>query len=231
MPVRKIPPNGRSLTGRVARPLDEESAEFESSLERDLYSLLVFDKRRYASFEVQPVRIPFINNQGRVRPYTPDVLIHFTADPITGHRPPPVLGEVKYREDLFKNWKELKPKFKAARAFSREQGWQQFRIFTEIEIRTQYLENVKFLRGFTLTELVPDEASLLLNTLATLRATTPESLLSTCCEDQRRRLELMPALWQLIALNQIGCNLNEPLTMVSPIWPLAPHAINREDNT
>ncbi|MDQ3818146.1 MAG: Tn7 transposase TnsA N-terminal domain-containing protein, partial [Acidobacteriota bacterium] len=151
MPVRKIPLSGRSLTGRVARPGDDGSAEFESSLERDLYSLLVFDKRRYAGFEVQPVRIAFTDNQGRIRTYTPDVLIYFIADPVTGHRPPPVLAEVKYRNDLFEQWKKLKPKFKAARAFSREQGWQRFRILTEVEIRTPYLANVKFLRGFTLT--------------------------------------------------------------------------------
>lgn len=226
MPVRKIPLNGRSLTGTVARPTEDDGADFESSLEQDLYSLLVFDKRRYAGFEVQPVRITYTDDQGRVRTYTPDVLIRFTAAPLTGHRPPPLLAEVKYRKNLFEKWKELKPKFKAARALSREQGWQQFRIFTEVEIRTPYLANVKFLRGFILTELVHDEAILLLDTLASLRTATPESLLSACREDQRRRLELMPTLWQLVAMGRVGCNLDEPLTMVSPLWPLYPAAIN-----
>jgi hypothetical protein len=220
MSVRKIRPSGRSLTGRVARPTHKTSADFESSLERDLYKLLVFDKPRIARFEEQPLRIPYTDPLGYSRSYTPDVLIHFNADPVTGHQPPPMLAEVKYRKNLFEQWKELKPKFKAARAFCREQGWQPFRIFTENEIRTPYLWNVNFLLGYERTELIPEEVKLLLDTLAALRTATPQTLLLACSTDLMRGAELMPVLWRLIALKQIGCNLDERLTMVSPIWTL-----------
>jgi hypothetical protein len=200
------------------------SPMFESSLERDLFNLLDFDPR-VASFEEQPVRIIFTDQQGELRHYTPDVLIHYHPDAVTGHQKPPLLAEVKYRQDLFENWKELKPKFKAARKFSREQGWQRFRIFTEIEIRTPYFENAYFLRGYTRTELTPDEVRLLLDKLATLPSATPQSLLLACFNDEMRRAELMPVLWRLIAQNQIGCDLNERLTMESPIWSLGSRTI------
>lgn len=146
MPVRNIPRSHRSLTGRVASHTDDTSRMFESSLERDLFIILDFDGR-IANFEEQPLRIPFTDKQGNRHTYVPDVLIHYHPNAVAGYQKPPLLAEVKYRQDLFRNWNELKPKFKAARAFSREQGWQCFRIFTENEIRTPYLENAKFLRG------------------------------------------------------------------------------------
>ncbi|MFL6335359.1 MAG: TnsA endonuclease N-terminal domain-containing protein [Pyrinomonadaceae bacterium] len=189
-------------------------------MERDLYTLLVFDKQRFAGFEEQPLTIPYIDPQGHTHTYTPDVLIHFNADPVTGHQLPPMLAEVKYRIDLFAEWKDLKPKFKAARAFSRERGWQRFSIFTENEIRTPYLSNANFLLLYERTELVPDEVNLLLDNLAALRTATPQSLLLACSKDIMRGAELMPVLWRLITLKRIGCNLDERLTMVSPIWTL-----------
>ena len=226
MPVRNIPRSRRSLTGRVASRTSGTSQMFESSLERDLFIVLDFDVG-VASFEEQPIRISFTDNQGGRHTYVPDVLIHYHPDPVTGHQNPPLLAEVKYRQDLFKNWKELKPRFKAARAYSRERGWQPFRIFTENEIRTPYLENAKFLRGYARTELVPTEVNVLLNTLAALGTATPQSLLEACSTDQMRRAELMPVMWRLITLNHIGCNLDERLTMGSAIWTAAPRAVIR----
>jgi hypothetical protein len=203
---------------------------FESSLERDLFIILDFDQS-VASFEEQPLHIPFTDDQGRPRIYTPDVLIYYHPNAVSAHQRPPLLAEVKYRHDLFKNWKELKPKFKAARSYTREQGWQRFRIFTEIEIRTPYLDNAKFLRGYTHTELVADEVHMLLDTLSTLRVATPQSLLFVCSEDMMRRAELMPVLWRLIAQNYIGCDLDEHLTMESAIWSLDARAISLRSKT
>lgn len=224
MPVRKIPRSRRSLTGRVAKRTREDSSMFESSLERDLFIILDFDSS-VAGFEEQPLRISFTDDQGYPHTYIPDVLIHYHPDSATNRQRPPLLGEVKYRQDLFDNWKELKPKFKAARAFSREQGWQRFRIFTENEIRTPYLYNAKFLRGFVNIEHEQDEIDMLLGTLSALHKTTPHSLLLACSDNEMRRAELMPSLWRLVAKNCIGCDLDERLTMESPIWPISSQAV------
>jgi hypothetical protein len=191
---------------------------FESSLERDLFTLLDFDIG-VSGFEEQPIRISYVDKHGRQHTYTPDVLIHYHAN-ISSVTPPPLLAEVKFRADLFKDWEELKPKFKAARAYSRERGWQRFRILTENEIRTPYLENAKFLRGYIGLGFVPHEAHLLLDTLAALGPATPQSLLLKCSKDPMRGAELMPTMWHLVALRYIGCDLNVRLTMESPIWPL-----------
>lgn len=52
--------------------------------------------------------------------------------------------EVKPRAVLLNNRAELMPKFRAARAYCRDQGWE-FKIFDEARIRTPYLYTVQFL--------------------------------------------------------------------------------------
>ncbi len=191
---------------------------FESSLERDLLIQLDFDLN-VARFEEQPLRVPFVDKAGRPHSYTPDILIFYRTDIVPAKGMPPVLAEVKYRQDLFANWKELKPKFIAARAFAREREWR-FRILTEIEIRTPYLENAKFLRQYRRVESDWDRVHLLLDTLNELRATTPNALTLACFKDPMNRAELIPMLWKLVAQCRIGCDLNLPLTMETPIWTL-----------
>lgn len=51
----------------------------------------------------------------------------------------PLLAEVKYRSNLFKNWATLKPEFRAGRKPSREQGLD-FAILTDREIYTRQEE-------------------------------------------------------------------------------------------
>src|SRR5437868_5438583 len=98
MPSRKIPPSRRSLTGLVAsqksprlslvpsppaRPSQLGAGQpqpqtrmkgFESSLERDFFILLDFDLN-VDRYEEQPVRIEYRDGDGRLRTYTPDVLV------------------------------------------------------------------------------------------------------------------------------------------------------------
>lgn len=218
MPVRKIPRNYRNITGIVSSTSSKSSTMFESSLERDLLIQLDFDLN-VARFEEQPLRVSFVDKAGRPHTYTPDILIFYRTDIVPAKQMPPILAEVKYRQGLFANWKELKPKFKAARAFAHEREWR-FRILTEHEIRTPYLENAKFLRQYRRIESDWDTIHLLLDSLIELRATTPNALTLACFKDPMNRAELIPILWQLIAQRRIGCDLNLPLTMESPIWTL-----------
>ena len=58
MPVRSIPQNSRSLTGKIIDSRRHTAVAFESALERDLYILLDFDPS-VAHFEEQPVTIAY----------------------------------------------------------------------------------------------------------------------------------------------------------------------------
>src|SRR5262245_32854249 len=217
MPVRKIPKNYRSVTGLVASELNAKQTAFESTLERDFMLLAEFDPD-VLSYEEQPVRIDYLSVDGQTRHYTPDILVTYRQTSTSTMLKPPLLVEIKYRRDLFERWQELKPKFRAARRYAKGQGWI-FKINTEVEIRTPYLKNVKFLRQFQRHPINLADADLLLRKVSDLESTDPESLLSALCPEARDRAQLLPTLWRLVARRTIGADLNQPLTMRSPIWP------------
>ena len=216
MPVRKIPTNRRSLTGLVSSLKQQRMVGSESSLERDFYILLDFDLD-IATYEEQPVRIEYCDADGRERTYTPDVLITYLDDFSTSKGRLPLLCEVKYREDLRLNWKDIKPKIRAGRAYAHERGWR-FKIITECEVRTPYLENAKFLRQYQRVPTNWEHVDLLLATIRELREADPETLLLAIFKDRWNRAQLMPMLWQLVSNKMIGADLSQPVTMSSRIW-------------
>lgn len=171
------------------------------------------------SYEEQPVRIDYLSTDGKARHYTPDILVTYRQTLDATIFRSPLLAEIKYRCDLFAHWQELKPKFRAARRYAKEQGWV-FKIMTEVEIRTPYLKNVKFLRQYQRRPINLAEAKLLLQQVSQLPSTDPERLLTSLCQDAHERAQLLPTLWRLVAERKIGANLHQPLTMRSRLWPI-----------
>ncbi|MDD5299322.1 MAG: TnsA endonuclease N-terminal domain-containing protein [Gallionella sp.] len=209
MPVRKIPKNYMSSTGVFSSQKNGRSLGCESLLERDLMILLEFDDT-VERFEEQPVKISFrINGKSR-RSYVPDILIHYLPSP-TGETPHPVLGEVKHTDHLKKHRAKYKPKFEAAARYAEEHGWE-WRIFTQKEIRTPYLDNLKFLREYHSSD--PDIALQheVISYLQNARSpVTVESLLNKLCSTDDRTLRISPAIWHLVATKCIVTNLQKPL--------------------
>lgn len=220
MPVRSIPKNSRSLTGKIIDSRRHTAVAFESALERDLYLLLDFDPS-VAHFEEQPVTIAYQDPAGVNRTYTPDVLVHYVPDRRSQRDHRSVLYEIKYRDDLRTHWHEYRTKFKAARRYARSQGWV-FRLITEREIRTPYLKNAKFLRQYRYRSFDSRACHRMLAILAGRGETEPETLLAFLSSDRWERVRLLPVLWHLIAIRQVGADLTVPLTMSSRIWSREP---------
>lgn len=216
MPERKIPKNYRNVTGIAASDKAVGSAGFESTLERDLLQILEFDI--YVDrLEVQPVQIHWADSNGKSRIYTPDVFVQYRRDIAPAKHMRHLLCEVKYREDLRKNWADLYPKFRAAIRYAKERDWR-FKIFTENEIRSDYLGNAKFLLPFKQHPANEDYQRLLLDRLQEMREADPDSLTKAIFQDRWKRAELLPTLWHLIAIRRIGMDLGLPLTMATRIW-------------
>lgn len=206
-PARDIGTNRRSLTGRVA--FKGSSLQFESSLERDLYQLLRFDKS-VEEILPQPFTIDFVDRAGCERHYTPDALVTFTD----GRQE---IYEVKYRANLGEQWEVLKPRFKAAIRYAKSNGMR-FKILTEREIRGPYLANLKFLAPYRERSRDPAIEEHLVSTLAALEVSTPEILLAAAYQHKENRIKAVPSLWRMIANGRIEAWLHEPLTMASEIW-------------
>lgn len=220
VPVRSIPKNYRSLTGKVIDAHNRGAVEFESALERDFYLILDFDPA-VARFEEQPVTIAYHDPEDISRTYTPDVLVHYHPAPTAARLRPPRLYEIKYREDLRANWRDYRPKFKAAHRYAAQQDWV-FRLISEREIRTPYLKNATFLRQFRTRTIASEDHRRVLTAFATAGQITPEALLTLLSSEPQERARLLVVLWHLVALAQIGTDLTLPLTMRSRLWPVEP---------
>jgi len=215
-PVRKIGTSHISLRGVLPSEKNNTINTFESSLERDYLKILEFDNLVHEYVE-QPIEILYKDGEFERR-YTPDVLIYYREDLKSSSEYSPLLVEVKYRNDIKENWAELKPKFKAAISYAKQKGWR-FKVLTEREIRTTYLENVKFLLPFKKKKIVDSNDSiLLLDWIKKLDITTPDEILAAAARDRYKQAELLYSLWILVALEMIGCDLFIPLTMKSEIW-------------
>jgi hypothetical protein len=211
--VRRIPINVRSLTGEV------DGQQFESSLERDAHLLVHWDYW-VEWYQSQPVVIEYVDKEGKARRYTPDLLVMYRKELLVpGRSEPkrPLLAEIKYREDLAKNWKLLKPKFRAARAYARERDWD-FAILTEREIRTPLLKNVQFLWRYRFADFHTPHYRCLRDTLRELEETDPKTLLEATYQSQVLRGEALWTLWCMVARRWIGCDLSQSLTMTTRIW-------------
>ena len=209
-PVRKVSGTSRGVTGVVPG-----MGHYESTLERDMMELIRFD-RRVRQFTPQPLTIGYRDEAGTSRTYTPDGLIQFRhRDPYE----PTILYEVKFRDDFREAWRTYLPKFRAAKAYCRERGWV-FRVYTEVEIRTTYLSNVKFLWPYVARKVDPAMRDHMLNVLWDLGEADPDFLLHALCSDATGRARLIPMLWHMLASGDIGCDLDSKLTMSSRIWPM-----------
>lgn len=215
MPVRKIPKNYLSVTGAFSSRKNGKSLGYESLLERDLMILLEFDDA-VERFEEQPVKIHFSAGGKAKKSYVPDILIHYLPSP-TGEAQRAVLGEVKHTDYLKKYKADYAPKFEAAARYAGERDWE-WQIFTEKDIRSPYLDNLKFLREYHSAEPAVSLQQEVIDHLRHARSpVTIESVLQQLCPTDDRKLLVVPVVWHLIATGRIVANLKKPLDMTSKL--------------
>lgn len=206
MPVRRIPKNYLFVTGRHASPQADEVVEFESILEKE-YMVLLDSDPQLESYKAQPVEIPL--SRGKV--YVPDLLVKYRATS-SGNQRPPELVEIKIQEHLDRHADTYREKFAAATVFAEERGWV-FVIRTEDDIRTQRVQNLKYLHRYRHTPADPITVERLLDAMRQLSSpTTPETLLGSLADSLETRAGLIPVLWHLVAHGEIQADLQMPLT-------------------
>lgn len=206
MPVRKIPKNYLGVTGGFASAKNSQMLGFESLLEKEYMLLLEFDEN-VESFEEQPVNIPV---PGVIRGYTPDVLVRYRVDPISGSIRKPLLTDIKHTSDLQKNADKYRNKFAAAEQYSFDRDWD-FRVTTQNEIRTPRLANIKFLRAYRNVVLAEQDcAELLLKMTASGGSTSSQMLLNQLAACDEDRLRWLPVIWHLVLTGRLIVDLDTP---------------------
>jgi hypothetical protein len=213
--TRKIKPTRRSVSGVYAFR-GETSIPYESTLERDFIIRHEFDLD-VSEIIPQPVVIPFKTRSGRTYSYTPDFLVYRSLGLATYSRyPKPVLVEVKPYTEWKKNWREWSAKWKAARRFAREQGWE-FRIYDESRIRDEVLKNIMFLSRYQRLEFSNEDSIHIIESVRERGAVEFHALLARHFMGIYRATGISH-IWHLVATNQLKCDLSIPLSDFSELW-------------
>ena len=209
---RKIPPKRRSVSG-VYSFRKQHSIPYESSLERDFIIRAEFFLDTLDIIP-QPVTVPFIGKNGNEYSYTSDFLLLRRR---SNQKPQKdLLVEVKYREEWQENWREWSTKWKAARRYAKDEGWQ-FRVQDEFRIRDRALENIRWLARFKRTPLDNDRSERILDDLESLGSAKVHSLLERHFSEANTMAGLQH-LWALLAQRRIDCDISCPLDQAIELW-------------
>lgn len=221
MPVRTAINTSRRSVRALMACEETDSHESESSLEKDLYERLIFDRGyKVESFEEQPVKIDYVDQDGRPTIYHPDTLIYWTGQALLDNGCRPTLVEVKYRKDFWEDWPYAKYKYKQAIKYCAERHWK-FKILTEVEIRTQYLENAKFLKPYLHSrnnKIDPDLLKSVKERVESFEAVTIDELFKSFHLTLEGRGHFFPVIWRLIAKREILIDYMRPLSMQTHMW-------------
>jgi len=200
---RKIPKNYRNITGELSSRKVHGSISYESKLERDYYMLFELDST-VTYIKEQPVTLK--SKTSKIS-YTPDFELHTFKNGIREV----IIGEIKYKKDLRKDWKTLRPKFEMAIEYSQSLENTSFKIFTNACSRISsenYLFNTHFLLNF---KSFDGQAYQLLKSNFRKNITMDE-LLSKCTNDAVIRLSLISTIWYLIRRGAIEVDLYQKLS-------------------
>jgi hypothetical protein len=206
-----------SVSGRFSFR-GEKTIAFESTLERDLLTSLEFDESVLNVIE-QPVTIEYENSNGRSVSYTPDFLVHYKtiSTEYAVKEPLSRLIEIKPNFILKKNWHDLKPKFKVAVAYAKQQGYI-FNIYDESRLHSVCFNNIKFLNKYKRYNCSNDENSRILNQISLIGHTPIDHLLLYLSPTKDMQAITLAHIWYLLSAREIGCNMQEPLNNKTIVW-------------
>jgi len=217
MKKRKVGYTYGSVSGHFAFR-KQKSIAFESTLERDLLTLLEFNDSVDDVIE-QPLTIEYVNHNGRAVTYTPDFLVDFKeAEASLLKRPrKPLLIEVKPREKLQKHFKELKPRFKVAMRYAHANDMI-FKIYDESKIRTPYLNNILFLKRYKRLTYREEDESNILAYINSSGSITIEAVIEYLFISKEQKSIGLGQIWHLLANKKLLCNFSKILDKQTIVW-------------
>lgn len=214
---RKIGYTYGSVSGHFAFR-KEKSIAFESTLERDLLTLLEFNDSVSDVIE-QPMTIEYTNDNGRDVTYTPDFLVFFNesdADLLRMQRKP-LLIEVKPRDRLIKDWEKLKKKFQIGIRYAHANDMI-FKVYDEGRIRNTYFKNVLFLKRYKRLTYNEEDTMEILSLVNANGSLSVEHILEHISATQEQKGMTLGQVWNMVANKQLLCLLDSPLNIKTIVW-------------
>lgn len=202
----------------VGRETDRAGSLESEILMLDFFTLLEFDLN-VEYFQRQPVMIRYVAQMGKSTSFKPEFLITYRRNAKSTRPLKPLLCDVMTRADAFSNWADSKNRLWAAHRYAMRRDWR-YRILTERDIATPYLENARMLLPYRKFRTDIDCEYLLLDTLARLGAVKAEALLSECSRALNDRASLDTCFYHLVSFGVIGANLRALFNTQSYVWHL-----------
>jgi len=218
---RKIKPTRLSLSG-FYNFRGEDSIPYESTLERD-FLMVMEANSNVSSIVPQPVELSYQHNNGNRYRYTPDFLVYFNSpeDIEMFGSTKPLLIEVKPRSELQRNFRKWKPKFKSAIRFAKDEGMI-FHIYDERLIRTQVLDNVKFLNRYRrkayMNAYTKEELQYITEQVGMFEFVSVRDVIESLFSSFNRKTTALAQVWHLIAIGVLECDMNDPLNLETTVW-------------
>ncbi len=197
MPVRHRKKSASSYLGWVYFLAEGRHIRHESALERDFLHHMHFIPS-LLHIEEQPMRI-----LQEERSYTPDFKLELRAGPPSIENPGSThLIEIKPIGVLQKDWMKLKPRIELGAEFAKDNGWN-FKILTELEIRSNDLKILQFLMRFIHIEPDHELSGWLIQQLHIKPRSLVDLLLGAKNEFALEPKTCLPTIWHLVAVREI----------------------------
>ncbi len=204
-PARKIINTGtKKLTGVFPSIKNQRLIVFESLPERDVFYLQEFDQD-VISYQEQPFTITYCFSNRRYR-YTPDLLVV--------RKTKTQLIEVKPKKELSKilNDDFKKKKFDAAAKYCISNGYDEFRVITDEEVRQgNFLTNIKFLYSYARLQIPASVRLSVRNELSLAGPQQISSLLSKISSNQDEYRKYHAYILSMIYHQEIKTDLLIPI--------------------
>lgn len=193
LPKRKPKKTFRSVTGYFPSKKNGRSIFFESTLEKQYFLTLEFDKDVKAYLE-QPIKLEYRYNN-RNTYYHPDCLVNY----VDGKSK---LIEVKYISDLIENEDEYKIKFEKAEEYAKKNDMV-FELYTDEYDDTQKIRNMQFLYSFATHPNDKEKEQTIIDILKSNNESNPTEILNQITENRFEQAKYLPFIWKLVFFNKI----------------------------
>ena len=164
------------------------------------------------------MKIPWIDANGAERIYVPHVFVRFHRGRqfLGRNAGAPLVVELKYRDDLGKQWNLLRPKLRAGFHASAQQGYR-FKIVTERQARGIALQNAEFIRKHLHGHVDKEAADALKRVIALTSECQAEQLAGSLNRSGRVTQEALDHIWTLVAKGIFTVDLESPISPCSVI--------------
>ena len=165
------------------------------------------------SYQMRPVKIPFIDGRGNRREYQPLLLIHHW-----NYRSQ--LADVWNDKDIRADADWFVPAWRAAHRFARQHRLN-FRLYRNSFFSSDYFHNIKFMNNYRWLE--PDEKNwnMIKEILEELGVITFSTLYKIGKENKKQDGKLIRTIWTLVAMGCIQAYWDKRFNQDSELWVIA----------